>query len=151
MMYHNNIPHKTSQRLVALMQLVWVKKNKKISSWTALWGSMVTNWCSCHLTTVTIQLTECRCTRTTLSKLLIQEHWLMRQGRIQNSACMDVWTRQRTRWKIYRQRLLQIMCQNHMHTSWNLIQKEQTPAQRKKIQHWMHRYLYSVQNTSCLS
>jgi hypothetical protein len=25
------------------------------------------------------------------------------------------------------------MCQNHMHTPWNLIQKEQTPAKRKKM------------------
>jgi len=37
----------------------------------------------------------------------------MRQGRIQTSACMDVWTRQRTRWKIYRQRLLEIMSEPH--------------------------------------
>jgi len=56
MMYSNNIPHKSSQQLVALMQLVWVKKNKKISSWTALWWSIVTDWCSCHLSTATIQL-----------------------------------------------------------------------------------------------
>ena len=30
------------------------------------------------------------------------------------------------------QRLLEIMCQSRMHTSWNPIQKEQTPAQRKR-------------------
>lgn len=78
------------------------RKNTKISSWTALWGSMVMKWYSYHFSTATIQLTECGCKlnhtlqRTTSSKLPILEHCLMRHDRIQTSACMDVWNRQRT-------------------------------------------------------